>query len=156
MAPARDAALDARAVAALLPHAPPLRLVDTVEAISPGVSCDAWWHVPTTAFWTDAHFPGAPVLPGVLVVEALAQTAALVWLSQPGASGLPVLVGLDGVRLRAPVRPGDDLALHARVARPGRLWRFDVAAQVAGRTVAEGHLLASVVPADSDGDGVAR
>jgi 3-hydroxyacyl-[acyl-carrier-protein] dehydratase len=140
-------ALTADEVAALLPHAPPLRLVDDAPELVAGERVRARWLVPLESFWTAAHFPGRPVLPGVLLIEALAQACALVWRSQPGAVGLPALVGVDGVRLRAPVRPGDEVALEAIAVERRRLWRFAVKATVGDRVVAEGTLLATSVPA---------
>ena len=136
--------LDAAAVRDLLPHAPPFLFVDTVSELIPGERVTAAWAVPEQAFWTDAHFPGQPVLPGVLLAEALAQAAALVYLSQDDAEGLPVLVGADGLRFRAAVAPGDALTLRATTTHTRRLWRFDVVALRGETVVADGTLIASL------------
>ena len=140
-------ALDRAALEALLPHRPPFLFLDRVEALVPGVRAVGWREVPRDEFWVNAHFPGAPVLPGVLLVEALAQVAAVVAISAtPEWTGQPVyLVGFDKLRFRRPVYPGDSVRLEVAVAESGRLWAFDALASVNGHKVAEGRFLASAM-----------
>lgn len=128
-------------VAAILPQQPPMLLIDTAEVV-PNESATATWTVPTEAFWTAAHFPGRPLLPGVLLVEAMAQTAALIAPARDG-DGLPLLVGIDRLRLRKPVLPGDTLVLVATVTQQRRsLWKFMVRATRDGERIGDGEIMA--------------
>jgi 3-hydroxyacyl-[acyl-carrier-protein] dehydratase len=138
-------ALDRAAIEALLPHRAPFLFLDRVESLEPGVRAVGWREVPRDEFWVGAHFPGTPVLPGVLLAEALAQLAAVLAISaQPEFGGRPVyLVGFDKLRFRRPVRPGDAVRLEVSVVEAGRLWAFDGLAMVNGEKVADGRFLAS-------------
>jgi 3-hydroxyacyl-[acyl-carrier-protein] dehydratase len=130
-----------------LPHRPPMRFVDRLLEVEPGERVVAEHDVSAEAFWVPGHFPGEPVMPGVLITEALAQTAALVFLADPeaGPQAVVYLVGLDKMRFRRPVRPGDTLRLQAKVAdRHRRMWTFEVEASVEGQRVANGSLLATL------------
>ncbi len=102
----------------LLAHRPPFLFVDEIVALEPGVSCRALWHLTGDEFFFAGHFPGMPTLPGVLMVEALAQTAAIAGLSS-GSMGerLPMFGGIDKARFRRQVVPGDDLILEATLGR---------------------------------------
>lgn len=134
-------------IEALLPHREPFLLVDEVIEVEPGVRCVAVKHVRADEDWARGHFPGNPVFPGVLLTEALAQTAALVFLSTSTehAGKSVYLVGLDKVRFRRMIRPGESITLTATLtdARHG-MWRFDVAAAVGDERAFSGQLLATV------------
>lgn len=128
--------LDGAALAALLPHRPPFLLLDVVDALEPGVSASGRWTPPADLPGLSGHFPGDPVVPGVLQLEALAQLSAVVALSLPRAPGAPPplvrLAGVDDARFRAVVRPGDLLRLQATCAEHRRgLWRFTASATFA-------------------------
>lgn len=143
--------MDRDAIQRLLPHRPPFLLIDEVVALEPGVRAEARYAVIGDEPWFAGHFPGSPILPGVLVTEALAQTAAVVHLSErPEEAGREVyLVGVDRMRFRRPVRPGDVLTLHVEVAEQRRrLWTFTARATVDGARVADGKLLATVPEQD--------
>ncbi|MEZ0284643.1 MAG: 3-hydroxyacyl-ACP dehydratase FabZ [Thermoleophilia bacterium] len=102
----------------LLPHRPPFLFVDEVLALEPGRLARARWHVDPEAPLFAGHFPGNPILPGVIIVEALAQTGALATLAEPGAEGkLALFGGIERARFRRVVRPGDDLVLETRITR---------------------------------------
>lgn len=134
---------------ARLPHGEPMRLVTAVESVDPGLRVVARYDVPTDAFWVPGHFPGDPVLPGVLVVEALAQVAGLVYLSaHPERAGTPLwMMGVDRLRLRRAVRPGESLRLEVgRRRRMGLLWSFDAEAFVGEERAADCTLMATVPP----------
>ncbi|MBL8615451.1 MAG: beta-hydroxyacyl-ACP dehydratase [Deltaproteobacteria bacterium] len=128
--------LHAAALVALLPHRPPFLLIDLVDALEPGLSASGRWTPPADLPGLSGHFPGDPVVPGVLQLEALAQLSAVVALSLPRAPEAPPpqvrLAGVDDARFRAVVRPGDLLLLQATCAERRRgLWRFTVAATFA-------------------------
>ena len=99
------------------------------------------------AFWCAGHFPGNPVMPGVLIAEALAQVAALIHLSaHPEAAGSTVLLaGMDKLRFRKPVRPGCTLRLKVEAAGARRgIYKFDATAFVGDQRVANGQFIAAV------------
>ena len=109
--------LDRAGVEALLPHRAPFLLVDEVAELEPGVRCVARRRLDAGEWWFSGHFPGNPVMPGVLIVEALAQTGALCVLALPENAGKLVLfAGIDKVRFKRVVRPGDTLTLEVHVS----------------------------------------
>ncbi len=104
----------------LLPHRPPFRFVDRVLALDPGVSVSASWTITGDEAWLAGHFPGNPVVPGVLLVEALAQAGAIAVLAHPDYVGrLPLFGGVEEVRFRRQVVPGDTVQLHVEIERLG-------------------------------------
>lgn len=143
--------IDRDRILQLLPHRPPFLLVDRLVECDPGQRAVGIHEVRDDAFWTVGHFPGNPVMPGVLIAEALAQVAALIHLTaHPDAAGSTVLLaGMDKLRFRKPVRPGDTLRLvvEATGARRG-IYRFSATAFVGEDRVANGEFLAAVARAD--------
>lgn len=106
------------APADLLPHRPPFLFVDEILDLVPGTSARARWHVDPDAAFFAGHFPGNPILPGVIIVEALAQTGALAALAEPDSGGkLALFAGIGKARFRRVVRPGEDLVLETRLTR---------------------------------------
>ena len=106
------------ALVALLPHRPPFRFVDAVDDLQAGVSITARYRVTGDEAFLAGHFPGNPVFPGVIQVEALAQAGAIAVLSDERYAGkLPLFGGLEKVRFRRLVRPGDELALAVVLER---------------------------------------
>ena len=102
----------------LLPHRPPFRFVDSVEEIEPGKSVVARYRVTGDEAFLTGHFPGNPVFPGVIQIEALAQAGAIALLSDARYEGrLPLFGGLEKVRFRRIVRPGDELRLVVDMER---------------------------------------
>ena len=106
------------APADLLPHRPPFLFVDEVLDLVPGRSARARWYIDPDAYFFAGHFPGNPILPGVLIVEALAQTGALAALAEPDSQGkLALFAGIERARFRRVVRPGEELVLETRLTR---------------------------------------
>jgi 3-hydroxyacyl-[acyl-carrier-protein] dehydratase len=127
---------------ALLPHRPPFRFVDAVDAFEPGVSIEARYRVTGSEAFLAGHFPGNPVLPGVIQLEALAQAGAIAVLAdERGAGRLPLFGGVEKVRWRRIVRPGEELALAVRLERlSGRGGWGQGAATVGGATACQARL----------------
>jgi 3-hydroxyacyl-[acyl-carrier-protein] dehydratase len=138
--------LDVEAIIERLPHRFPFLLVDRVLEVTPGDSIVALKNVSANESHFSGHFPGHQVMPGVLVIEALAQAGGvLAWESSQLRDrnvSILYLVGIDKARFKLPVKPGDQLILKAKLTVQKRgLWRFDCVAEVDGQTVAEAELL---------------
>lgn len=141
---------DLRELLRVLPHRYPFLMVDRVLEIN-AERVVALKNVALNEPYFSGHFPGRPVMPGVLILEALAQTCALLALSAEGQSGgsLFMLAGLDKARFRRQVLPGDQLKLEVRLLRRHRpLWKMHAEARVEGELVAETELSAMEVDGD--------
>jgi len=136
------------APADLLPHRPPFLFVDRIEALEPGVSAVARYRVTGGEDCLTGHFPGNPVFPGVLQLEALAQAGALAVLSDERYTDrLPLFGGVEAVRFRRVVRPGDVLRLEVELERmSSRAGWGRGRATVAGETTCEARLLFALAP----------
>jgi 3-hydroxyacyl-[acyl-carrier-protein] dehydratase len=135
-------ALDRAGIEAIIPHRDPFLFVDEVVELDPGVRAHGRYRVRGDEDWLRGHFPGNPIVPGVLMVEAAAQVAALCALSHPDHAGkFGVFAGIDEVRFRRIVRPGDTLDLVIDVDRlRGRIGRVRAAVTVDGESAVEGVL----------------
>ena len=141
------AILDVEAIQRLIPHRPPFLLVDRVVTLEPGRRILAWKSVTINEPFFQGHFPGAPVMPGVLILEALAQAAAVLAVrsipEEEARSKLTYLMAIDGARFRKPVVPGDRLELAVEILkRKGPVWKQQAVASVDGKRVAECELMA--------------
>ena len=147
--------LDRDQIQRLLPHRPPFLLVDEVEELEAGVRCVATRTLRDDDFWFAGHFPGNPVMPGVLIVEALAQTATLAAASAaadsvagPLEGKIGLFAGIDKVRFKRVVKPGDTMRLEAEiVAVHGPVGRAKVKATVDGQPACRGELMFAIVDA---------
>jgi 3-hydroxyacyl-[acyl-carrier-protein] dehydratase len=139
---------DTEAIQKILPHRPPFLLVDRVVLLEPGKRLVAWKGVTMNEPFFVGHFPGKPVMPGVLILEALAQACGLLAMKsiEPGEDvkdKVTFLMSIDGAKFRRPVVPGDRLELHVEIVkRKGAIWRQKGAAVVDGQTVAEAEFMA--------------
>ncbi len=140
--------MDAAEIRRLLPHREPFLLVDEVLEVEPGRRLVALKHVRAEEPYFAGHFPGAPVMPGVLIIEAMAQAGALLLFREvpERQSKLVFFAGIDQARFRAPVFPGDDLRLEIDVIS-FRNTRSKMAGKafVGDKLVAEAELLATLV-----------
>ncbi len=139
---------DIFAVMALLPHRYPMLLVDRVQDIVPGVSARGIKAVSINEPFFNGHFPGRPIMPGVLIVEALAQTAGVLALKTLGDAGKGKLVyfmAIENAKFRAPVEPGCLLELVVEFSQNrGRVSKFIGRAEVGGKLVAEASFTAMI------------
>ena len=145
--------LDVEGIQRLLPHRPPFLLVDRVTAFEKETSLTALKGVTMNEPFFTGHFPGHPVMPGVLILEALAQACALLaCLSLPPdqvKSKVTYLMGIDGARFRKPVVPGDRLELKVVVTKhKASVWKMTGQALVDGQAVAEAEFMAMLADRD--------
>src|SRR5579872_6930151 len=138
--------LDINEILKLLPHRYPFLLVDRVLELLPGESIRAVKNVTYNEPYFPGHFPGRPVMPGVMIVEALAQAAGI--LAFVSAGVVPdhetrfYFVGIDKARFRKPVEPGDQLVLYAQVERALKgIWRFSTVALIGDNEVAHAEIM---------------
>jgi 3-hydroxyacyl-[acyl-carrier-protein] dehydratase len=138
--------LDVEGIQKLLPHRPPFLLVDRVVQFEANQRLVAWKGVTMNEPFFPGHFPGHPVMPGVLILEALAQAGALLAILSLGPSAhdkITYLMGIDGAKFRKPVVPGDRLELHVEVTKQkGPVWKESARAIVDGQVVAECEFMA--------------
>jgi 3-hydroxyacyl-[acyl-carrier-protein] dehydratase len=102
----------------IIPHREPMLLVDEVDELVPGDRARGWLNITDDMFWCRGHFPGNPVMPGVLQVEALAQMGALIVLAKPENKGKTAYFGsIKNAKFKRKVLPGEKLELHAQITR---------------------------------------
>jgi 3-hydroxyacyl-[acyl-carrier-protein] dehydratase len=139
-------AIDINQILKLLPHRYPFLLVDRVLQITPRESITALKNVTMNEPFFQGHFPDFPVMPGVLIIEALAQTAALLTFSEERPEdAIYYFAGIDNARFKKPVLPGDQLIMTAKLER-GRagIYKFSVQATVDGEIAAEANITCAV------------
>jgi len=131
-----------------LPHRYPMLMVDRVISCDPGKRIVAIKNVTINEPFFGGHFPHYPVMPGVLIIEALAQAAAILTFKthdqKADANSIYYFVGINNARFKKPVMPGDQLHLHVEVERHMRgVWKFKAEARVDGQLVAEARLMSA-------------
>ncbi|MDH5611798.1 MAG: 3-hydroxyacyl-ACP dehydratase FabZ [Gammaproteobacteria bacterium] len=129
-----------------LPHRYPFLLIDRVIDCVPGETLTAIKNVSVNEPFFTGHFPETPIMPGVLIIEALAQATGLLGFrtmsEEPSSDLLYMLVGVDDVRFKRQVVPGDQLTLKAKVERQSKvIWKFSCEASVDGQIVTTANLL---------------
>ena len=141
--------LDIHRILEKLPHRYPFLLVDRVLEIEEGVRLKALKNVTINEPFFGGHFPGRPVMPGVLMLEALAQAAALLAFKSMadglGEDSVYYFVGIDGARFKRPVEPGDQLILEVELIRAkSRIFKFKARATVDGALAVEAELMCTM------------
>ena len=139
--------IDIQEILELLPHRYPFVLVDRVLEFTPGQRIVALKNVTINEPFFTGHFPNRPVMPGVLIIEAMAQAAGLLSFKTPelnlSKGSIFYFAGIDHARFKRPVRPGDTLKLEAEVLKIVRgVGKFKCRATVEGQLAAEGEILA--------------
>jgi len=145
--------LDIHAIMRQLPHRYPFLLIDRVLECTPGESLVALKNVTINEPFFPGHFPHHPVMPGVLILEAMAQATGLLAFATigkaPSEDELYYFVGIDKARFREPVEPGDQLIFRVKVLAQKRgIWKFSGVAEVEGRTAAEAELMCAAQKLD--------
>jgi len=142
--------LDIKKILSVLPHRYPFLLVDRLTELVPGQKAAGIKNVSINEPYFQGHFPGEPVMPGVLILEALAQVGAAAVLSmEENAGKLAAFSGIDNFRFRQVVRPGDRLELEVEVLKMRRsIGKGRAEAKVDGKTVASGELWFAIMDRD--------
>lgn len=143
--------LDVIAIQKLIPHRYPFLLIDRVESLTPGKHAIGYKCVSMNEWYFQGHFPQHPLMPGVLITEALAQLACVCVQVLPEFKGrLGVFSGIDGMRFRKMVQPGDVIKLEVHVtALRKMLGKAHAIATVDGQLAAEGDVMFSILPAET-------
>jgi 3-hydroxyacyl-[acyl-carrier-protein] dehydratase len=149
LAPTVPTTMDIKAILEHLPHRYPFLLVDRVLAIEKGKSIIALKNVTINEPFFVGHYPHMPVMPGVLIIEALAQAAGILSFQTMGKvsddSSVYYFVGIDSARFKRPVGPGDQLKLHVEITRTSRsIWKYSGKAMVDGHVAAEADLMCTL------------
>jgi len=141
--------MDICEIKAYLPHRYPMLLVDRVLAYEENKSITAIKNVTVNEEFFNGHFPHKPVMPGVLMIEAMAQTAALLSFKtmgiKPDENSVVYFVGIDNARFKRPVGPGDQLKMHIEIVRVSRgIWKYKAVGTVDGQTAVEADLMCTI------------
>ena len=147
--------LDKKAIEALLPHREPMLLIDKLINIVPLKSATAIMYVKKNGFYVQGHFPGQPVMPGVLIVEAFGQAAAALaaYSLDPKEveNKLVFLMTIDKARFRLPIIPDCELLLNVKVEKiKGKIWKYSGEAIVEGKKMADAIWMATIADRDDD------
>lgn len=141
--------MEIREILEHLPHRYPMLLIDRVLSVDPGKEIVALKNVTINEPFFSGHFPHHPVMPGVLIVEAMAQAAAILAFRtfnlKSDSDSVYYFVGIDAARFKKPVMPGDQLILKAQILRNLRgIWKFSAQALVGDKLVSEAQLLCTM------------
>ncbi len=136
-----DTRLDIARIMEMIPHRYPMLMIDRMLEMEPGRSAIGLKNLSINEPFFAGHFPGHPVMPGVLIVESMAQTAAVLVVHTLGAAAegkLVYFMSVDQARFRRPLIPGDAVHVHVeKIQSRGPVWKFRGAARVEGRLCAE-------------------
>ena len=140
--------IDVKGIMRMIPHRPPFLMIERVEGMRTDIEATGVKMVSIGEPYFQGHFASDPVMPGVLIIEAMAQTAAVLVVHTLGAAfegKLVYFMSVDGCRFRKPVVPGDELRLHVIKDRSrGMIWKFNGVALVGGQKVAEATFAAMI------------
>ncbi len=141
--------IDIHRIVQMIPHRYPFLLVDRLLDVIPGESATGLKNVTINEPFFQGHFPNRPVMPGVLIIEAMAQTAAVIVVSHLGTQAegrLVYFMSIENARFRKPVEPGDQLKIYCKKERQrANVWKFSGEAKVDGVVVAEASYTAMIM-----------
>jgi len=141
--------IDINRIVEMIPHRYPFLMVDRVIDVVPDQSATGVKNVTINEPFFQGHFPQRPIMPGVLIIESMAQTAAVLVVETLGESAegkLVYFMSVDSARFRKPVQPGDQLLIHVRKERSrGNVWRFSAEAKVGDTLMAEATYAAMIM-----------
>lgn len=141
--------IDIMRIMKMIPHRYPLLLIDRVIEMEAGQSATGLKNVTINEPFFNGHFPGHPVMPGVLIIEAMAQTCAIVVVDAIGKDAEGKLVyftSIENAKFRSPVRPGDSLHIKVdKLQQRKNLWKFNAVAEVDGKKVTEATIAAMIM-----------
>lgn len=145
------AEMDVNEVLAHLPQRYPFQMIDRVELVEPGKRIVALKAVSANEPYFQGHFPGRPIMPGVLILEAMAQAAGILVFrtlgAKPDENSVYYYAGIDNARFKKPVGPGDQLLIEVTLAASKRgIWKFSGVARVDGQVASEADLICAVRP----------
>ena len=147
--PAEGIQIDIQRVMEMIPHRYPFLMIDRVVDVVPNVRATGIKNLSINEPFFQGHFPSRPVMPGVLVIEAMAQTAAVLvvhTLGRDSEGKLVYFMSVDNARFRRPVFPGDQLSVHVvKQRRRGNVWKFEGEAKVGGNLMAEAVFAAMIL-----------
>ncbi len=145
--------IDINKIMEMIPHRYPILLIDRVIEVDKGQSALSLKNVTINEPHFMGHFPGFPVMPGVLIIEAMAQTAALVvvdFMGDEAAGKVVYFMSIEGAKFRKPVTPGDSMYIHVdKVQSRGPVWKFKGVAKVDGKVCAEATFSAMITDTES-------
>ena len=148
----RSPDIDIERIMTMIPHRYPFLLVDRVVEVIPHQSAIGIKNVTFNEHYFHGHFPSAPVMPGVLIVESMAQTSALLVVQSLGAEAegkLVYFMSIDGARFRKPVIPGDQMLIHVNKTRKhGKVLKFSCEVKVDEVLVAEAKITAMIIDSE--------
>ncbi len=149
LASAQNEVIEYDRITRMIPHRYPFLMIDRVIDVIPDVSAVGVKNVTINEHYFEGHFPGHPVMPGVLIIEAMAQTAGILVVRTLGPESegkLVYFMTIDQARFRKPVGPGDQLLLHVKKEKNrGNIWKFTAEAKVDGNLVAEASYSAMIM-----------
>ncbi len=145
--------IDINKIMEMIPHRYPILLIDRVLELTKGEGAISLKNVTMNEPHFMGHFPGFPVMPGVLIVEAMAQTAALVvvdFMGKDAAGKVVYFMSIDSAKFRKPVTPGDSMHIHVdKIQSRGPVWKFKGVAKVDGKVCAEAIFSAMITDTES-------
>lgn len=150
----QEAPIDINQIMKMIPHRYPILLIDRILEIKKGESATSLKNVTMNEPHFMGHFPGFPVMPGVLIVEAMAQTAALVvvdFLGDEAAGKVVYFMTIDDARFRKPVTPGDSIHIEVeKIQSRGPVWKFKGVAKVGDKVCAEAKFSAMITDTEAE------
>ncbi|MBI3590364.1 MAG: 3-hydroxyacyl-ACP dehydratase FabZ [Candidatus Melainabacteria bacterium] len=144
--------LDINKIREIIPHRYPFLLIDRITHMEPGLKAKGYKNITSNEPFFQGHFPGNPIMPGVLIVEALAQLGcAVMLLKEEYRNMIGLFAGIEGVRFKKPVVPGDRLELSVELLKlKGPIGKFKGEARVDDQLVVEGEVIFAMAPKPQD------